>query len=308
MSCPSLLWRIKLEPECLIVRVAFRDLGDSTHCTAEEQMRKCRREQLGKILNLRFLLGEEGRSAWAEKSSDFWYLTSRFVDSAFAYHFTSDGLLKNLLPYKYLFIETNKWLKICYTDHISWRTEVLGRGGKYLFYKTALGTYCSALIITGVFYYLRWCAKNKITWWKLECRKWTLADWYKYEAYMKKGWNGLLGLCHLRKRTDKLQQIQLYQVFLLPYMWWLRTAILKGDVTQIFMQSVWPYDCKRITWHKSEFHPSQEQLEHERRWKPLADENETMSGISLSKPDSKETNFRRDVLLGREDSSESAFQ
>lgn len=153
MSCPSLLRQIKLEPKCLVVRVASHDLGDSTHCTvrgADEEMEKGTTGKDPK-LKISFWGGRKEALRKEESSSDFWYLTSRLVDSAFAYHFTSDGLLKNLLPHKHLFIEKNKWLKICYTDHISWRTEVLGRGSKCLFYKKALRTYCSALIITGFF-------------------------------------------------------------------------------------------------------------------------------------------------------------
>lgn len=58
----------------------------------------------------------------------------------------------------------------------------------------------------------------------------------------------------------------------------------------------------------NEFHPSWGQLEQERRWKPLANESESVSGISLSKPESKEWNISGNVLLGKEINPESAFQ
>lgn len=50
------------------------------------------------------------------------------------------------------------------------------------------------------------------------------------------------------------------------------------------------------TWNRNELHPSWV-LEQERKWKPLADESENVSGVSLSNPESKELNFRGDVLL-----------
>lgn len=49
-------------------------------------------------------------------------------------------------------------------------------------------------------------------------------------------------------------------------------------------------------------------LARDRRWKPLADESETLSGISLSKSESKLLKFRGHLLLGRQDNSESLFQ